>query len=66
MNFAENLRRAMLENKVSQKQLAEKLNTTQATVSRWTTGVNQPDFEVLFSICEILERGPEELLGWKD
>ena len=66
MKFAENLRRAMVEEKISQQSLSEKLNTTQATVSRWVTGVNQPDFDLLFRLCEILDRTPNELLGWKD
>ena len=66
MNFAENLRRAMLENGISQTKLAKKLNTTQATVSRWINKINQPDFETLFLICEILDRTPHELLGWED
>lgn len=66
MNFANNLRQAMLENNISQTQLAQKLNTTQATVSRWINKVNQPDFETLLLICNILERTPNELLGWED
>ena len=56
----------MAEEKISQQSLSEKLNTTQATVSRWVTGVNQPDFDLLFRRCEILDRTPNELLGWKD
>lgn len=56
----------MLENSISQTQLVQKLNTTQATVSRWINKVNQPDFETLLLICNILERTPNELLGWED
>ncbi len=66
MQFPDNLRRAMLENNISQAKLAEKLNTTQATISRWVKGVNEPDLESLFLICKILDRTPDELLGFED
>ncbi len=66
MKFSENLRLALLENKMSQEKLAKKLNTSQATISRWVKGVNQPDFDILLLICEILDRTPNELLGWDD
>lgn len=56
----------MANSHISQEQLAKMLNTTQATVSRWTSGKNQPDFETLFAICDILDVSPNNLLGWDD
>ena len=64
MNFSENFKREMKYRGISQTTLAEKLNTSQATISRWMKGVNQPDFESLFLLCEILDVTPNELLGW--
>ncbi len=64
MNFSENFKREMKYRGISQTTLAERLNTSQATISRWMKGVNQPDFESLFLLCEILEVTPNELLGW--
>ncbi len=64
MNFSTNLKNEMQLNGVSQEKLAKELGTTQATVSRWTKGINQPDFETLFSICKILDLTPNDLLGW--
>jgi len=44
--------------------LAKELQTTQATVSRWCSGANQPDLETLLQICQILDTTPNEILGW--
>lgn len=41
--------------KMTQKQLAEKLNVTDKTVSRWECGINLPDVEMLKTIAEVLE-----------
>lgn len=66
MTFCENLKKEMKYRRISQTQLAEKLQTSQATISRWAKGINQPDFLTLFSLCEILETTPNELLGWEN
>ncbi len=66
MSFCENLRREMRYRAISQTALAERLNTSQATISRWTKGINEPDFQTLFLLCEILETTPNELLGWEN
>ena len=50
----------------SGKDLARILGTTQQTVSRWLTGVNEPDFETLFKICEILNETPNSILGFEE
>ncbi len=64
MNFCENLKKEMEYRKISQTELAKKLNVSQATINRWAKGINQPDFESLFVLCEIFEVNPNELLGW--
>ena len=66
LKFSENLKSEMKHNKVSQDKLAKELNTTQATVSRWTSGVYEPDLQTLLTICEILDTTPNMLLGWDD
>lgn len=40
---------------MTQKQLAEKLNVTDRTVSRWECGVNLPDVEMLKTISIVLD-----------
>ena len=66
MKFCENLKKELEQHKLSQEKFAEKLFTTQATISRWLSGVNEPDLETLLKICEILECSPNELLGWRE
>ena len=66
LNFAKNLKMEMKNSKVSQEALAKALHTTQATVSRWTLGVYEPDFQTLLTICEILDVSPNVLLGWEE
>lgn len=66
LTFKENLNAAMKLNKLTQKQLAERLGTTQQTVSRWLNGKNEPDFSTLLKICSILNETPNSLLGLED
>lgn len=66
LNFAENLKSEMKNAKISQDALAKVLNTTQATVSRWTSGIYEPDLQTVLTICEILDVSPNVLLGWEE
>ena len=66
MRFGENLGKELKSNGISQMELAKKLNTTQATISRWVGGLNEPDFTTLFLLCDIFDCSPNELLGWDD
>ena len=66
VGFPENLKRALQENGLTQKNLAELLDTTQATVSRWLHGVNEPDMAVFLEICLYLNETPSSLLGYDD
>ena len=55
------------EKKLTQEQLAEKLNTTSKSVSRWENGKNLPDFSLFKPICNELDITVNELLnGEKD
>ena len=65
-HFSENLRNSMRANGFTQKRLAEEINTTQQTVSRWLNGINEPDFETLLKICALLHETPNDLLGYHD
>lgn len=64
LKFAENLKNAMQEAGINQRQLAEKLGTTQQTISRWLSQRHEPDFETLLKICEFFDESPNSLLGY--
>ena len=66
LKFSKNLQIAMNENKMTQTALANKLGTTQQTVSRWLQGINEPDLSTLLRICIYLNEEPNDLLGFTD
>ena len=66
MNFSKEFESLLKQYGYTQSAFAQKVGTTQATVNRWIRGVNQPDYETLFLICEILDTTPNEILGWDD
>lgn len=50
------------EKKLTQKQLAEKLNVTNKAVSKWETGLGAPDISLLKELSKILGTSVNELL----
>ncbi len=51
------------EKKLTQAQLAERLNITDRAVSKWETGKSMPDSSIMLELCEILEITVNELLS---
>ena len=49
--------------KLTQAQLAEKLNITDRAVSKWETGNGMPDSSIMIDLCEILGINVNELLS---
>ena len=52
----------LLENEKTNIWLADQLNVSRTTVSKWCTNDNQPTVETLFKIAEVLEVDVCELL----
>ena len=50
------------ENGYTQAQIAEKLNVTNRTVSRWETGTNLPDIDMIIAMSEIYNVNIDEIL----
>ena len=48
---------------ITQSEFAKKINTTQATVSRWCSGVQEPSFYQLQSIAIAFDVDLEFLIG---
>lgn len=51
------------EKKLTQMQLAEKLNITNRAVSKWETGKSCPDVSIMLELCDILDITVNELLS---
>ena len=47
---------------LTQAELAEKLNISNKTISKWENGVNQPDISALRTICQIFGISTEDFL----
>ena len=54
------------EKKLTQAQLAEKLNITDRAVSKWETGKSMPDSYIMLALCEILGITVNELLSGEE
>ena len=48
---------------ITQEQLAEKLNVSRRTVSRWETGSNMPDLDLLMELSDLYEVDLREMLN---
>ena len=65
MNLGERLFELRKTKSLTQDEVAEKLNVTRQTVSKWETNQSTPDFDKIVPICELFEIGVEELLTGK-
>ena len=58
--FLKDLRK---ERNITQEQLAEEMNVSRRTVSRWETGSNMPDLDILIDISEYYDVDLREILN---
>ena len=47
---------------LSQEEVAEKLNVTRQTISKWETDQSSPEFDKIIPLCELFEISTEELI----
>ncbi len=64
--FTKNLKRIMFEKNITQKELAEKLNTTQSFISTYQTGARNPKPETVEKIAKALGVYAKDLTEDKD
>ncbi len=62
MNIGEKIYELRKSKKLSQEEVAEKLNVTRQTVSKWETNQSTPDFDKIVPLCELFEISTDELL----
>lgn len=66
MTFPDRLRFLMKQNDITQSALAERLCTSQQTVSRWVTGKFQPDIDQLITMAKLFNVSVDYLIGYSD
>ena len=64
--FSQRLRELRLEKGLSMKQLANKINTTDAAISNWENGINEPKISYVISIAKFFNVSTDYLLGLED
>lgn len=57
------IRRVRLDRKMTQKQLAEKLNISDKAISKWECGSGNPDVSLILELSSVLGIGVQELLA---
>lgn len=62
MDLGERLFELRKAKNLTQDDVAEKLNVTRQTVSKWETNQSTPDFDKIVPLCELYEISPNELL----
>ena len=58
-----NLKKIRKENKITQQELAKRINTTQSNISGWESLKWEPDMEAVKDICKVLNCSSDYLLG---
>ena len=54
-DISKNIKKYRKLNKMTQKELAQKVGVSIAAVSNWETGTNSIDIDVLFKVCDALD-----------
>ena len=62
MSLGERLYELRKNKNLSQEEVADKLNVTRQTVSKWETDESKPDFDKIIPICELFGIDSKELL----
>lgn len=62
----ENLKYARKLKGLTQKQVAEQLNMTQQQYSRFENGVFELNYDLIVSLCKMLDTTPNELFDFND
>lgn len=60
--FSNNLKKFRKIKKLTQEELAEKLNTTKTSIYNYEKGISFPSVETIYNICTVLSITPNDLL----
>ena len=62
MNLGDRLMELRKAKHLSQEEVAEKINVSRQTISKWETNQSTPDFDKIIPLCELFEISTEELI----
>lgn len=65
MTIAEKIKQLRKDNNMTQENLAEKLNVSRQTISRWETNIAIPDANNIVAISKVFNITTDELLDYK-
>ncbi|MGN4157023.1 helix-turn-helix domain-containing protein [Staphylococcus auricularis] len=66
MKLSENIRKYRKEMDFTQEGLAEQLNTTRQTISKWEQGTLEPDVQTLVKLSELFHVSLDQLITGKE
>lgn len=64
--FSKRLRELRIERQLSQKKLAEIIQTNNSSVCDWECGRSEPSIEVIIKLCKLFSVSADYLLGLSD
>ena len=64
--FAQRLKELRHDKSLCMKQLAKELNTSDAAISNWENGINEPKISYIVSIAKFFNVSTDYLLGLED
>ena len=65
MTIAEKIKKLRKDNNMTQEDLAEKLNVSRQTISKWETNITIPDADNIVAISKLFNITTDELLNYK-
>lgn len=65
MNLGQRLIELRKAKHLSQEEVAEKLNVTRQTISKWETNQSSPEFDKILPLCELFEISTDQLITGK-
>ena len=64
MLIADKIKKLRKDNNMTQEDLADKLNVSRQTISKWETNVGVPDIDNIKAICNLFNISTDELLDY--
>ena len=66
MLIADKIKKLRKDNNMTQEDLADKLNVSRQTISKWETNVGVPDIDNIKAICNLFNISTDELLDYNN